>query len=80
MKLNNILGISEAKNPIEFTEGSVIQSVYTGELYRVEKFYGNGMVLLYKIKSRATENWNAYNNRHFIPFSNMDLMIMYLCL
>lgn len=80
MKLNNILGISEAKNPIEFTEGSVIQSVYTGELYRVEKFYGNGMVLLYKIKSRATENWNAYNNRHFIPFSNMDLMIMCLCL
>lgn len=80
MKLNSILGISEAKNPIEFSEGSVIQSVYTGELYRVEKFYGNGMVLLYKIKSRATENWNAYNNRHFIPFSNMDLMIMCLCL
>lgn len=80
MKLDNILGISEAKNPIEFSEGSVIQSVYTGELYRVEKFYGNGMVLLYKIKSKATENWNAYNNRHFIPFSNMDLMIMCLCL
>lgn len=80
MKLNNILGISEAKNPIEFSKGSVIQSVYTGELYRVEKFYGNGMVLLYKIKSRATENWNAYNNRHFVSFSNMDLMIMCLCL
>lgn len=80
MKSNNILGIFEAKNPIEFSEGSLIQSVYTGELYRVEKFYGNGMVLLYKIKSRATENWNAYNNRHFIPFSNMDLMIMCLCL
>lgn len=80
MKLNNVLGISEAKNPIEFSEGSVIQSVYTGELYRVDKFYGNGMVLLYKIKSRATENWNACNNRHFIPFHNMDLMIMCLCL
>lgn len=80
MKLDNILGISEAKNPIEFSEGSTIQSIYTGELYRVEKFYGNGMVLLYKIKSRATENWNAYNNRHFIPFYNMDLMIMCLCL
>lgn len=80
MKSNNILGISEAKNPVEFSEGSIIQSVYTGELYRVEKFYGNGMVLLFKIKSRATENWNAYNNRHFIPFNNMDLMIMCLCL
>lgn len=80
MKSNNILEISKAKNPIEFSEGSVIQSIYTGELYRVEKFYGNGMVLLYKIKSRATENWNAYNNRHFIPFSNMDLMVMCLCL
>ena len=80
MKSSNISKISEAKNPIEFCEGSIIQSVYTGELYRVEKFYGNCMVLLYKIKYRATENWNAYNNRHFIPFSTMDLTIMCLCL
>lgn len=78
MKSNNILEISEAKNPIEFSEGSVIQSVYTGEIYRVDKFYGNGMVLLYKIKSRATENWNACNNRHFIPFSTIDVSILSL--
>lgn len=75
MKLDNILGISEAKNPIEFSEGSVIQSVYTGELYRVEKFYGNGMVLLYKIRSRATENWNACNNQHFIPADYISLAV-----
>lgn len=78
MKLNNILEITNAKNPIEFNEGEIIQSVYTGELYRVDKFYGNGMVLLYKIKSRATENWNAYNNRHFIPFSAIDISILSL--
>ena len=78
MKLNNILEITNAKNPIEFNEGEIIQSVYTGELYRVDKFYGNGMVLLYKIKSRATENWNACNNRHFIPFSTIDVSILSL--
>lgn len=80
MKSNIISEITHAKNPIEFSEGSIIQSVYTGELYRVEKFYGNGMVLLYNIRCRATQNWNAYNNRHFIPFSNVDLAIVCLCL
>lgn len=75
-----MISLRKSMNPIEFKEGSIIQSVYTGEIYRVDKFYGNGMVLLYKVKNRVMENWNAYNNRHFIPFNNMDLTIVCLCL
>lgn len=70
----------QAKNPYEFEVGSIIKSIYNGELYRVEKFYGSNMVLLYKIRCRATENWNAYNNRHFIPLPNVDLAVLCLCL
>lgn len=80
MRSNNILGITHARNPIEFKEGEVIRSVYDGELYRVEKFYGNGMVLLYNINCRANENWNSCNNQHFIPADYVSLGVRSLLL
>lgn len=66
-----------AENPCAFNVGDLIRSIYTGDVYRVEKFYGsgNGMCLLYNIRCRATENWNAFNNRRFISCS-MGLGIM----
>lgn len=55
------------KNPCDFAEGSIIRSIYTGIVYVITHHYKNGMCNLYQPILRKNENWNAYNNKHFIP-------------
>lgn len=53
------------KNPIEFAEGTYIQSIYTGKVYKITKFFKNGMCNLFCEDTRSNENWNTCNNAHF---------------
>lgn len=58
--------LSLARNPCEFPEGSIIQSIYTKKVYVITKHFKNGMCNLYQPSLRYNENWNACNNRHFV--------------
>lgn len=66
------------RNPIDFPEGSVIQSVYSGKVYVITKHYKNGMCNLLQPDIRANENWNACNNAHFILVEILSLAVMSL--
>ena len=51
-------------NPIEFTNGSFIRSVYTGKVYKLlDNGIKSGMAFL-EIDGRI-EKWNSCNNAHF---------------
>lgn len=63
------------KNPSDFPEGSVIRSIYSGKVYVVSRHYSNGMCNLFQPDIRVNENWNACNNRHFIPADYVSLCI-----
>lgn len=60
------------KNPCDFSEGSVIRSVYSDKVYVITKHFSNGMCNLLQSASRC-ENWNACNNPHFIPADYVSL-------
>ena len=66
------------RNPIDFPEGSVIQSVYSGKVYVITKHYKNGMCNLLQPDIRSNENWNACNNAHFILVEIVSLAVMSL--
>ena len=71
----------EPKNPGEFNSGDVIQSVYSNKVYKVvERENRRGISILRNLFTGNDEMWNSHNNRHFIPLSNVDLMIVCLCL
>lgn len=63
------------RNPIDFPEGSVIRSVYSGRVYVITKHFKNGMCNMYRPDIRANENWNACNNQHFIPADYVSLTV-----
>lgn len=62
-----------AKNPIEFAEGSIVRSIYSGKVYIITKHFNNGMCNMYRPDIRANENWNACNNAHFVPADYVSL-------
>ena len=66
------------RNPIDFPEGSVIQSVYSGKVYVITKHFKNGMCNLLQPDKNINENWNACNNVHFILVEEMSLGVMSL--
>lgn len=68
------------KNPIEFAEGTYIQSIYTGKVYKITKFFKNGMCNLFCEDTRSNENWNACNNAHFVEVVIAIPPILLICL
>lgn len=68
------------KNPIEFAEGTYIQSIYTGKVYKITKFFKNGMCNLFCEDTRSNENWNACNNAHFVEVVIVIPPTLLICL
>lgn len=53
-------------HPANFNNGDTIQSVYSGISYRVISKDKKGMAILLNLQTDKTEEWNTYNNPHFI--------------
>lgn len=53
-------------NIADFKDGDTIQSVYSGINYKIISRDKNGMAVLLNLDTKQKENWNAYNNPHFI--------------
>lgn len=65
------------KNPIEFSIGTIIKSVYSGKVYEVARFSKNGMCDLRNLDNGCLEKWNAHNNRHFIDATFIEPIILF---
>ena len=52
----------EIHNPCDFNEGDIIRNIYTDDRFRVEIPDKHGMAVLFNLKSRKDEDWNAENN------------------
>lgn len=66
-----------AKDPAYFPEGSLIRSKFTGIPYRVIS-HKKGMSNLQELIYGRVEQWNSYNNQHFIPADYVSLSIISL--
>ena len=66
------------RNPIDFPEGSVIRSVYSGKVYVITKHFKNGMCNLLQPDKNINENWNSCNNAHFVLVEVVSLGVMSL--
>lgn len=58
-----------ASNICNFKEGNIIHSIFSGVNYKVINHNKNGMAVLLNLKTGHMEDWNAYNNSHFILLS-----------
>ena len=56
----------EVKNLWQFSEGSLVRSVYSGIVYQVVRHTKNGMCVVKRLDINTEECWNAFNNAHFI--------------
>ena len=52
-------------NISDFGDGDIIQSIYSGIIYKIIYRDKNGIAVLINLTTGQTERWNAYNNRHF---------------
>jgi len=55
------------KNPIDFTPGQLIKSVYSGHIYTVIDPGLKGLAKL-RTQTGGIETLNAFNNAHFVLF------------
>lgn len=53
-------------NISDFGDGDIIQSIYSGIIYKIISRDKNGMAELLNLRTGQIEDWNAYNNSHFI--------------
>ena len=53
-------------NISDFGDGDIIQSIYTKIVYKVIEHDKRGMAVLLNLRTDKKEDWNAYNNSHFI--------------
>lgn len=67
----------DLKNPASFQIGNIVQSVYSGLLYKIVEPNKNGMSKLKNIRTGQVEDWNAENNPRFKQLDKGGQVRMY---
>lgn len=57
-------------NPCKFKQNDIIISIHSGMTYKVIEPDKHGMAKLHNINLNTNEDWNAYNNNHFVLSDN----------